>query len=157
MLPLRSWRIHKASQPWQVSTEWMGLAPRATLIQGIDGNFFGTTSASEPNVYGTAFEISAAGTITVLHGFNLTDGAAPLVPLVQGVDGNFYGTTYEGANGYGTVFRVTPTGEFTTLHVFCSEPNCSDGENPWGGWYKLQMEISTEHLPEVELITPHDI
>lgn len=109
-----------------------GFAPRASLIQATDGNFYATTSVGGPSSYGTVFEITAAGTITVLHGFNLTDGAAPLVPLVQGRDGNFYGATFEGGNGYGTVFRVTPTGEFTTLHVFCSEPNCSDGENPWG-------------------------
>jgi len=110
-----------------------GYFPRSALVGSTDGNLYGTASVSGPNSYGTVFKTTTAGAVTVLHGFDLTDGAAPLAALTQGRDGNFYGTTYEGANGYGTVFKVTPAGEFTTLHVFCSESNCSDGENPWGG------------------------
>jgi uncharacterized repeat protein (TIGR03803 family) len=40
----------------------------------------------------------------------------------------------DGANGPdGTVFKITPGGALTTLYSFCSQPNCTDGANPFGG------------------------
>jgi uncharacterized repeat protein (TIGR03803 family) len=78
----------------------------------------------------------AAQTLTTLYGLSGADGMAPN-GLVQGADGNFYGTTqmggtnlYHGAGG--TVFKITPGGAFTTLYNFCSQPNCADGDNPFG-------------------------
>jgi len=67
--------------------------------------------------------------LTVLHSFNVTDGATPTA-LVLGTDSNFYGATVSGgANIDGTVFEVTPQGIFTKLHDF----NGSDGADPFGG------------------------
>jgi uncharacterized repeat protein (TIGR03803 family) len=54
------------------------------------------------------FKITAAGTLTTLHGFDGTDGGNPFDTPVQATDGNFYGTTHEGgAYGYGTVFKLS--------------------------------------------------
>jgi uncharacterized repeat protein (TIGR03803 family) len=109
-----------------------GADPFAGLVQGTDGNFYGTTQAGGAsgrctNGCGTVFKITAAGTLTTLHSFDSTDGSGSEGGLVLGTDGNFYGTTYAGgANGDGTVFKITPAGTLTTLHTFGG----ADGRNP---------------------------
>jgi uncharacterized repeat protein (TIGR03803 family) len=112
-----------------------GEYPAAGLVQGTDGNFYGTTGYGGATTCtygcGTIFKITPAGTLTTLHSFDYTDGEYPLgVGLVQATDGNFYGTTYSGAAyGYGTVFKITPASALTTLHSFDS----TDGANPKRG------------------------
>jgi uncharacterized repeat protein (TIGR03803 family) len=103
-----------------------GLHPYAGLVQGIDGNLYGTTEDGRP--HGTIFKVTLDGTLTTLHTFDLTaDGSLPAGPLVQATDGNLYGTTYSGGGGnLGTVFKITLDGAFTTLHNF----NGVDGASP---------------------------
>jgi len=90
-------------------------------------------------VFCAATAITApAQTLTTLYSFcaqpDCVDGDTPFAPLVQATDGNFYGTTFEGGTyNAGTVFKVTPSGTLTTLHTFCSQPNCTDGYEPFGG------------------------
>ena len=104
-----------------------GINPIAALIQGTDGNFYGTNSSGGVNFDGTVFKITPGGTFTTLHSFDGTDGSGPGAALVQASDGNFYGTTLGGgANGYGTVFQMTPSATLTTLHSFDN----TDGRNP---------------------------
>ena len=105
--------------------------PCAALVQGTDGNFYGTASSGGTNgSYGTLFRMTTNGTLTALVSFNSTNGAKPYGGLVQGADGSFYGTTYGGgANGDGTVFRMTTNGTLTTLVSF----NSSNGRYPYGG------------------------
>jgi uncharacterized repeat protein (TIGR03803 family) len=89
--------------------------PEAGLVQGSDGNFYGTTTGGGTNYIGTVFRISPSGTETTLYSFvgSPTDGFDPSAGLVQGSDGNFYGTTYRGGThniingGDGTVFKLT--------------------------------------------------
>lgn len=98
-----------------------GSRPQAGLIQGSDGNFYGTTAFGGANDMGTVFKMDASGNVTSLHDFvgNLVDGVSPQAPLLQASDGNYYGTTIGGGpNHAGTVFRVTPPGVVTTLHFF---------------------------------------
>jgi uncharacterized repeat protein (TIGR03803 family) len=96
----------------------------AQLVQGLDGNFYGTTSGSGsgPSGNGTVFRITSSGSLTTLWSFiGCSDGGYPMAGLVQGSDGNFYGTTDGlgfGPSAYGTVFRVTPGGTLTTLWSF---------------------------------------
>ena len=104
-----------------------------SLVQGTDGNFYGTTSRGGANDIGTVFKITSEGKLTTLHNFDNTDGAQPWAGLVQARDENFYGTTtYGGENGRGTVFKITRWGKLTTLHSFCSRLICADGLNPTG-------------------------
>jgi uncharacterized repeat protein (TIGR03803 family) len=57
-----------------------------------------------------------------------------LANVIQATDGNFYGAASEGGTyGYGTVFKTTLSGAFSILHNFCSQTNCTDGGNPYGG------------------------
>jgi uncharacterized repeat protein (TIGR03803 family) len=120
------------------------------LIQGTDGNFYGTTGEGGAKEYaGTVFRITPSGQFATPYSFctlqsadNCLDGYGP-GPIVQGADGSFYGTTYAGGggtyctasypgNGCGTVFKLTPSGKLTTLYNFCSQTNCTDGWGPDG-------------------------
>jgi uncharacterized repeat protein (TIGR03803 family) len=92
-----------------------GTSPYGGLVQGADGNFYGTTEQGGASSTcpvgggcGTVFMIAPSGTLTTLYSFDATpDGAEPWGALVQGTDGNFYGTTEQGgAYADGTVFRL---------------------------------------------------
>ena len=104
-----------------------GSGPKAAVIQGSDGNFYGTTVGMGPTEPGTAFKMTPAGVVTPLvqfNGFGSTSvGGEQTSGLFQGSDGNFYGTTECGGSnggyvGGGTVFKMTPTGILTTLVQF---------------------------------------
>jgi uncharacterized repeat protein (TIGR03803 family) len=102
-----------------------GLQPSAGLLQGADGQFYGTTLYGGSDGNGTVFSITPDGTLTTLHSFEFADGDHPAAVLIQATNGNFYGTTANGgANpcldyyGCGTVFKMTPTGTLTTLYSF---------------------------------------
>ena len=108
-----------------------GSSPRAPVIQGSDGNLYGTTTLGGAGDVGTVFKLTLGGSaLTVLHSFRHKDGSTPHAPLVQAPDGNFFGTTtYGGALGVGTIFKMTPTGAIGVLHAF----NLLDGARPFGG------------------------
>ena len=109
-----------------------GSRPFGPLVQGNDGNFYGMAFGGVGNNrYGLVFKVTGAGTFTILHAFNLTDGANPYSALVLGKDGNLYGTTFSGGSvGYGNIFKITPAGTLTVLHSFTP---ASDGGTPYGG------------------------
>ncbi len=86
-----------------------GGQPHGGLVQGIDGNFYGTTYAGGAWGVGTIFEITPGGTLTTLHSFSGTDGTSPTVNLLSVASGYLYGTTYEGgSSNYGSVFSLSP-------------------------------------------------
>ncbi len=92
--------------------------PQTGLVQGPDGNFYGTTGVGGNNVDGTVFKVATNGTLTVLHYFNGNDGGIPSAGLTLGTDGRLYGTTSGGINNAGTVFQITTNGTLTTLYSF---------------------------------------
>jgi len=95
-----------------------GFYPNAGLIEGSDGNFYGTTDTDAKAGYGTLFRITPQGTLTTLVWFDGFDtGGHPASALVQGQDGHLYGTTTTGGpEGHGTIFRLAMTGapQFTS-------------------------------------------
>jgi uncharacterized repeat protein (TIGR03803 family) len=97
-----------------------GAYPRAGLIQGSDGNFYGTTFTGAYDTNGTLFRITAAGTLTTLVAFDgINDGRHPESALVEGVDGALYGTTTtNGPGGRGTIFRLS----FTSAPQVTTQP-----------------------------------
>jgi uncharacterized repeat protein (TIGR03803 family) len=97
-------------------------APYAGLVQGNDGNFYGTTFGSSDTTGGSVFQITPSGMVTVLHTFAGTDGSAPLGGLVASANsGWLYGTTEFGGSGnFGVIFKIAyPSGgDFSVLHEF---------------------------------------
>jgi uncharacterized repeat protein (TIGR03803 family) len=117
-----------------VGSPYDGYEPFAGLVQGSDGNFYGTTLEGGTSGSGTVFRVSPSGSETNLHSFtgSQTDGGYPWAGLVQGSDGSFYGTTFGGGtHGKGTIFRISPSGSYTNLYSFIGYP--TDGYEPQGG------------------------
>jgi len=100
-----------------------GSGPGA-LLQGGDGNLYGTTSQGGASGHGTVYRLTLGGTLTTLYSFSGgNDGDQPLSLLI-GKDGNFYGSTIRGGDlGGGTIYRLTSGGTLTVLHSFDTTPN----------------------------------
>lgn len=91
------------------------------LVEGDDGNLYGTTIAGGTNDGGVIFRVSKTGDFTLLHSLCPTCGeGADAEFLVKGKDGNFYG------DAYGVLFRITPNGAFKVLHTFDSNTEGPD-------------------------------
>lgn len=115
-----------------------GAAPGAELVEGTDGNFYGTTSDGGEYTnqitgstfgWGTVFRVTPTGELSTLANFDGTNGGTPWAALTLGADGNFYGTTRQGGPyattnppsynfGSGTLFRVDLAGNLTSLYPF---------------------------------------
>jgi uncharacterized repeat protein (TIGR03803 family) len=116
-----------------------GSYSESALVQGSDGNLYGTTQNGGGfginQGGGTVYQLTLGGTLTTLHSFcsvaGCADGSNPRAGLIQATDGNLYGVTvYGGAQGAGTIFEITTAGALTTLYNFCSQPDCTDGAYP---------------------------
>jgi uncharacterized repeat protein (TIGR03803 family) len=109
-----------------------GTEPLAAPIEGLDGNFYGTTSDGSEEVFGTVYKMTPAGAVSVLYTF---DGSMRYpYALTLGPDGDFYGTFEAGGTDcggtecYGGIFKITPSGAFTVLYTF----DGANGEAPEG-------------------------
>ncbi len=114
----------------------------AWLIQGSDGNFYGTTGLGGSEAYhggGTVFQLTTSGVLNTLHSFSAArEGLSGYAPydLIQATNGILYGVTVFGGTedqqcqnlGCGTVFSLTTSGAFASLHFF----DASDGYEPTG-------------------------
>lgn len=125
-----------------------GGQPQSGLVQGVDGNLYGTTGSG--TYEGTLFQFvpGTLDTINTLYSFTGADtGANPFGGLVQGPDGTFYGTTDDGASTYceaevvhgprfdgggcGTIYSFALTGANTgTVTPLYEFTGSSDGFNP---------------------------
>jgi uncharacterized repeat protein (TIGR03803 family) len=106
--------------------------PYASLVQGNDGNFYGSTTSGGTNQIGTVFSITPDGQFKSLYSFMSSSvGSYPIGGLVQASDGNLYGTTYIGGdNQLGTIFEITTNGNLTRLVSFTGTNGPSLGANP---------------------------
>jgi uncharacterized repeat protein (TIGR03803 family) len=100
-----------------------GYAPEGALVQGTDGNFYGTcaeggqpTTNNPAGGYGTAFSMTPNGALTTIAWFNGTSGNGltnygehPFGSMLQATDGAFYGTSEEG------FFKVSSAGTLIGL------------------------------------------
>jgi uncharacterized repeat protein (TIGR03803 family) len=112
-----------------------GTRPIGVLVQGNDGDFYGTTYMGGAFNEGSIFKVSASGAYTLLYSFDFVSptlyGTYPEAGLTLGTDGNLYGVASRGGiNNYGAIFQVTPAGDVNFLYSFCSVAGCSDGIVP---------------------------
>ena len=82
------------------------------LIQGTDGNLYGTGYWSGAFGFGDVFRMTPSGHLTTIYSFpcegTCAEGRNPYL-MVLGSDGNFYGVTvYGGEGSSGTFYKVTP-------------------------------------------------
>ena len=106
--------------------------PTGPLIQGSDGNFYGTTSGDGRYGYGGVYKVTPSGDLSTVASFH--DLTRP-VGLTQAGNGNFYGINqFETEGTYGTIYEVTPAGKLSTLHAFSG---ASDGGLPDSALVKL--------------------
>jgi uncharacterized repeat protein (TIGR03803 family) len=111
-----------------------GSIPVAPLVQGSDGNFYGTTSEGGAYGHGTVFRSTRNGKITQLHSFvgGIGDGDTPRGGLIQAPDGYFYGmTTAGGLANVGTIYKISSLGDVTIMHHF-GTAGPQDGAYPLG-------------------------
>jgi len=100
-----------------------GSHPNGPLVQGSDGNFYGTTSGGGSLDGGVVFKLTSAKVLTVLYNFDAkpasVDGKLVDAGLVQGTDGNFYGVTDGGGtNGFGILYKISAAGVYKVLYNF---------------------------------------
>jgi uncharacterized repeat protein (TIGR03803 family) len=113
-----------------------GEPQQASIVQGVDGNFYGAANDGGAFNGGTVYKITPDGTLSLVYAFcshgDCLDGRFPL-GLVVGADGNLYGITGGGgATGFGSFFQLTPAGALTTLYSFCPQAGCFHGQLPSG-------------------------
>jgi uncharacterized repeat protein (TIGR03803 family) len=96
--------------------------PSGALIQGADGDFYGTTMSGGKHGAGTVFRMTGTGQVTILHSFSsgsTKSGSTPMGGVVQAANGKLYGVTFAGgANNLGTVYTMSLTGNTQIIHSF---------------------------------------
>lgn len=107
----------------------------------LNGKFYGTTCCGGSNyLYGTVYDMDAAGNERVLYNFDGVDGYYPSADLTV-LNGSLYGTTRYGGVGRfpcpgsgscGNVFEVTPSGRERSVYSFQGAPSANDGVLPYG-------------------------
>ncbi|MFY9672967.1 MAG: choice-of-anchor tandem repeat GloVer-containing protein [Terriglobales bacterium] len=147
--------LSTAAQPARAQTESVlysftggadGGLPVAGLVLDAKGNLNGTTTEGGllhngcgSAGCGTVFEVTPAGSETVLYSFTGKngDGRVPESSLTLDKEGNLYGTTVLGGNSRkGTVFELTPSGTETVLYSFAGG---LDGAFPGAGLVRDAM------------------
>ncbi len=118
-----------------------GQYPTSTLVEGSDGNLYGTTEYGGTNFFGTIFRMSKVGVVTIMHSFddgsadengNTQDGFLPECGLTIGSDGTLYGVATQSSDGIGQgiAFNMDLSGDYTILHEFGDGTVANDGQTP---------------------------
>lgn len=129
-----------------------------TLVEGADGNLYGTTTHGGPLGNGSIFRVTPSGILTTL----VSDQANPAAGLVVGNDGFLYGMTGAGGPfGWGTFFRTTTDGALTNFAIL----DGTNGGNPIfgltlggdGNFYGTSAEGGSNSIGAVFKVTPNGV
>jgi uncharacterized repeat protein (TIGR03803 family) len=113
----------------------LGSKPKGSLIQGTDGNYYGTTYEGGTGTHGTIFKMDQAGLVAVIkHLSSASTGRNPSGSLVEGSDGYLYGMASSGGtNNLGTVFKLKKDG---TMFTVLKHLDNTSGHSPQGSMIK---------------------
>ncbi len=117
------------------------------LIQGSDGNFYGTARFGGAHDLGNVFEMDPSGALTVLYSFTgAADGCAPQGPVFRDSNGDLYGTTNQCADPKcrcGAFFKLDTNNVLTVLHTFTrgSDGKGANGEFPSNNIVSVNGEL----------------
>ena len=103
------------------------------LVQGGDGNFYGTFPGGGSGGGGAVFAVNAtthAETFPLSFSVGYSTGGVSPYALLLGKDGNFYGaTSLGGSNDAGVIFSMNPT-TFAETELYDFGASSSDVDNP---------------------------
>jgi len=98
-----------------------GANPEQILLQGSDGNFYGSTNSGASLGHGTLFRLTPQGSLTTLHDFGSGD-YPPINPMVEMSNG-LYGIHDFVTDDQDVLYKINSAG---TYSAFLTEP---DGES----------------------------
>lgn len=134
--------------------------PYGRLVQGTNGDFYGTTYSGGVSNKGTVFKLTSTGTWSTLFSFSGTNGANPSFGgLMLASDGNFYGNCYVGGvSNKGSLFRISHSGSFSNLFSFRntngSSPNGWLAQGTDGSFYGTTFGGGTSNMGTIYRMTP---
>ncbi len=142
-------KINKSGSGFSVIHSFVladGVQPQGRLIQGSDGNLFGTAPSGGSQGAGSIFRLGTdGGGFTNLHSFLFSgDGTAPQGGVIEASDHSLYGTTYGGGGTTfnGTIYKINKDGNgyqtvfaFPTTTAGLQRPNSELTEGTNGALY----------------------
>jgi uncharacterized repeat protein (TIGR03803 family) len=118
--------IHAPAQTFTLLQNFESSDPTSALVQGLDGNFYGTMEGGAIGFEGNVYTLTPGGTYTSIA----TPCCASYAPVVLASNGSFYGSTQQGGTALeGNIYKMTASGAVTTLYSFCLT-DCADSSYP---------------------------
>jgi uncharacterized repeat protein (TIGR03803 family) len=112
------------------------------MIQGNDGNFYGTATYGGANDLGDIFKVDSSGNFSVVYSFTGgAGGCQPEGPVFRDSNGDIYGTTHECGDPKcrcGIFFKLDTNNVFTVLHTFT---NSGTGDGPSNNLVSVNGEL----------------
>jgi uncharacterized repeat protein (TIGR03803 family) len=125
--------IHAPAQTFTILQNFEQSDPTSALVQGLNGNFYGTMGGGEIGFEGNVYTLTPSGTYTAIAG----PCCYSYAPVVLASNGYFYGSTQQGGTGgEGSIYRMTASGAVSTLYSFCVT-TCGDSSDPQGPLVQL--------------------
>jgi uncharacterized repeat protein (TIGR03803 family) len=126
--------IQAPAQTFTVLQNFAESDPTSALVQGVDGNLYGTMGGGEIGFEGNVYTLTPSGSYTSIA----EPCCSSYAPVVLASNGYFYGSTQQGGTALeGSIYRMTAEGVVGTLHSFCTTPSCLDGSDPQGPLVQL--------------------
>lgn len=110
-----------------------GAGPVASVIFDRSGDLYSTVMGGGQYSFGGVFRLSPKGRGESTFSFNGEDGNDPTAGLLLRGNTLFGTTSGEGIDYIGSVFKIEAPEQESVLYNFCSQPNCTDGNNPLAG------------------------
>lgn len=125
--------VHAPAQTFTILQNFQQSDPTSALVQGLNGNLYGTMEGGAIGFEGNVYTLTSSGTYSTIA----TPCCASYAPLVLASNGYFYGSTQQGGTALeGNIYKMTASGAETTLYNFCTT-TCDDSSYPHGSLVQL--------------------